>query len=62
LKFLKLGSLEEKTIPSTIFKKVNFLFKGQEMIQAQIENEFIGIDGINEVKKMYKELARKASS
>ena len=31
MKFLKLGSLEEKTIPSKIFKKVKILFKGQEM-------------------------------
>lgn len=29
------------------------------MTQAQIENEFIGIDGINEAKKIYKELAKK---
>jgi phosphoribosyl-AMP cyclohydrolase len=29
------------------------------MTQAQIENEFIGVEGINEVKKIYKELAKK---
>jgi len=29
------------------------------MTQSQIEQEFIGIDGINEAKKIYKELARK---
>ena len=29
------------------------------MTQTQIENEFIGIDGINEAKKIYKELAKK---
>jgi len=29
------------------------------MIQTQIEKEFIGIEGINEAKKIYKELAKK---
>lgn len=29
------------------------------MTQSQIENEFIGVEGINEVKKIYKELAKK---
>ncbi|MDX9743661.1 MAG: J domain-containing protein [Arcobacteraceae bacterium] len=28
------------------------------MTQAQIENEFIGIEGINEAKKIYKDLAK----
>ena len=59
MKFLKLGSLEEKNPLKNLQKGKNF--KGQEMTQSQIEQEFINanIDGINELKKVYKTLARK---
>ncbi len=32
------------------------------MTKEQIQNEFRGIEGINEAKKIYKKLAKKASS
>lgn len=43
------------------FKTFNkkFTREGEEMTKAEIQKEFIGIDGINEAKKIYKNLARK---
>jgi len=55
LKFLKLKSLEEKDKPSKSSKKI---LKEEKMTQIQIEQEFIGIEGINEAKKIYKILAK----
>lgn len=54
--FLKFKKEENKTSESSKAKQI----KGCEMMtREEIQNEFRGVEGINEAKKIYKKMARK---
>lgn len=56
--FSKIKKEDKKQSPQKSSKKVNFL-KEKKMTHSQIEEEFRGIEGINEAKKIYKQLAKR---